>query len=424
MVDIIPFRGITYNLKKIKDIQLVLAPPYDVITPQMQRIYYEKHPNNIIRIIHGLEYPEDTQDNNRYTRAREYFHKWLEDKILVRSENPLLYLYEQGYFINQERRVRSGIIGLIRLEDYSSGRIFPHEETFEGPKEDRFRLLKECKANFSQIFSLYSDPLNEIIKVAKDSAPPFPVFDILYEGVEHKLWEIGDSKAINKIIELMKPKDLVIADGHHRYEAALNYRDFMRTQLKRVTGNEGFNYTMAFLSNIHDKGLTILPTHRVIPYNSEEFIKRIRGSFDIKRVKNEAQLKEELVEGEYIFGVVCNGSYYIISLKDLELLDELDINPLLKKLDVTLLHLLIIKRILNIEDERGIVYTKDLRKAAEIALSRPDRVAVILRPLDPLSIMKIARARIKLPHKTTYFYPKLLTGIVINSLTDGYDKGR
>jgi uncharacterized protein (DUF1015 family) len=426
MVDIIPFKGITYNIDKIKKLELVLVPPYDVITTKMQRVYYDRHPYNIIRIIYGKDYPDDNVNNNKYTRAKEHFQRWQKEGIFIRSKKPLLYLYKQTYYINNKRRTRSGIIALVRIEEYNSGKILPHEETFESPKEDRLKLIKECGANFSQIFSLYSDPSNRIITLLEKSSIGSPFIELFYDKVEHRLWEIDDPLTIDITVRLMKDKNIVIADGHHRYEAALNYRNFMRKVHKEDYRDSMFNYTMMYLSNIYDEGLTILPTHRIISniYNNCNFLDKIKEYFDIKVVKNEEVLEKNLLkEREHTFGIVYNKFYYVIKLKNYNIIDNIlsDINPLLKKLDVTILHSLIIKKLLNIKED-DISYTKDSKEAIDIALKDNTKIAIILNPINPLYIMDIARANLRMPHKATFFYPKLLTGLVINSINSNYDK--
>jgi len=249
-----PFRGFLYNQNKIEDFELVVAPPYDVITPEQQSSYYEKHPCNIIRLILGKEEPSDDEMNNKYTRAARYLSTWQKDTTLVRSEKPSIYFYRQDYLLpTGEVRQRKGFMCLFRLEEFSSGVIKPHERTLSKPKADRLNLTLATRANFNPVFSLYSDPELTVEKFIDSVATDPAYLDVRDEnGVRHQLWVVGSPDILESVQKVMENKSLLIADGHHRYETALNYRKLMREKHAGATGEEAFNYTMMYFTNMND----------------------------------------------------------------------------------------------------------------------------------------------------------------------------
>ncbi len=240
MAEIRPFKGIFYNKDLITNLSLVIAPPYDVISPSDQDHLYEQSPYNIVRLIKGREFPEDNGEENVYRRANQYFQSWLMERLLIEDLDEAIYICQDEYKLHDGmRKVRKGFFALFRLEDFGSGSIYPHERTLAGPKESRFRLMKACSANFSPIFSLYSDPDRKVEQVMEGVFAFSPDIQILsQERILHRLWKITDPKCCRKIMEAMKGQKIFIADGHHRYETALNYQRFMRrnTDQGRKTG--------------------------------------------------------------------------------------------------------------------------------------------------------------------------------------------
>ncbi|MFN3476904.1 MAG: DUF1015 family protein, partial [Candidatus Methylomirabilales bacterium] len=267
MASIAPFRGIRYNPEKIGDLSLVVAPPYDVITPSAQDQYYAKHPWNVIRLILGKELLGDDDQKNRYTRACEFFHRWLNEGVLVQDPTPSLYLYEQRFLHPRtgESLRRLGFLALVRLEPWNARVVFPHERTLEKPKRDRLALIRACSANFEPVFAFYPDPLETVQALLEEEAEKGPALDFLDEGIEHRLWLLQDEGRIREIVEAFQGERLFIADGHHRYETALAFRDELEKAdpaPPEVKAKRPYQYVMMLLVSAHDPGLVILPTHR------------------------------------------------------------------------------------------------------------------------------------------------------------------
>ncbi len=340
ILQIKPFRGVLYNKEKIKDLSKVMAPPYDVISPADQEFYYGIHSYNVIRLILGKEYPGDNISNNKYLRAGKYFREWLSRGILKKKKNEYIYIYEEEYFIEGEKKKRRGFIALMKLEDFNSGVIFPHENTLSSPREDRFKLLSVCEANLSPIFSFYSDPLKEIDEYLEKSNLLIKVND--REGIEHKLKVIEEKEIVNKIVQAMKDKKLFIADGHHRYRTALKFRNEAGGEYK---GEE--NFVMMYFSNMETQDLTILPTHRVIGNLKGDWLielnTRIKDFFNLKKANYEEMIRKMREnEEKRTFGIyTAEAKYYLLILKDkFSLLFK-------EEVDTTILNELIIKKILG-----------------------------------------------------------------------------
>ena len=290
MAEIIPFKGILYNVSRVS-MEDVIAPPYDVITPEYREALYMQSPYNIVRIDFGKEEPEDNDADNKYTRARGYLEEWIEGGIFVRSEKPSFYVYEMAYSINGVKKRLLGFLGLLKLEELGKGSVYPHECTHSKPKQDRLRLMRACRANTSPIFSLYKSSERGIATVlAKISLtkPCIEVADIA--GDVHRLWKIEDTDEIEVIRQELQGKAVFIADGHHRYETAFEYYKEMSAK-ETPTSERPFDHVLMFLANMHDEGLTILPTHRLlreVPDDMSEIfseffdIQSVDGSFDIK----------------------------------------------------------------------------------------------------------------------------------------------
>lgn len=412
ILQIKPFRGVLYNKEKIKDLSKVMAPPYDVISPAEQEFYYEIHSYNVIRLILGKEYPEDNISNNKYLRAGKYFREWLSRGILKKKKNEDIYIYEEEYFIEGEKKKRRGFIALMRLEDFNSGVIFPHENTLFSPREDRFKLLSACEANLSPIFSFYSDSLKEIDEYLKKSNLLIKVSD--REGIEHKLKVIEEKEIISKIIQKMRDKKLFIADGHHRYLTALKFRNEAGGKYK---GEEDF--VMMYFSNMETQDFTILPTHRVIGNLKGNWLirlnTRIKDFFNLKRANYE-EMNRKMRENEEkrTFGLyTAEAKYYLLILKDkFSLLFK-------KEVDTAILNELIIKEILGrkeLKKGKEIDFFQEKEKVINLVDREKYQVAFFLNPLSLNQVKNISLSGEKMPPKTSFFYPKLLSGLVIRDL--------
>lgn len=442
MAKIVPFRALRYQQDQIGDPAAVMAPPYDVISPTLQEDLYQRSPYNIVRLILGKILPDDNQETNRYSRAAIDFVEWQNQGILRREVEPSLYLYDQTYATEDGNTItRKGFIALTRLEDFSSGVVKPHEKTLAGPKADRLLLTRACKANFSPIFSLYSDPccaLETLGQQFKQSPPAITVSDD--DGVLHCLWPVDDPSFVDRARDLLENKPLFIADGHHRYETALNYRDEMRAAHPDFTGKEAFNYVLMYFANMEDQGMTIFPTHRVIhsltDFSADAFVQRLSTDFTLSEEKIDpsdnnavAAFRHRLAisgQSRRTLGLYLgNSRFFSLTLKDEKCMDRL-FDPrspaALRTLDVSILHRLILEQYLNItsqaqEAQTNLRYCKGFSEPIAQVDRGEGQLAFLLNPTRMSEVRDVANAGEKMPQKSTYFYPKLLSGLVINPHT-------
>jgi|Deesub1362A_J573_1020465.scaffolds.fasta_scaffold00013_79 uncharacterized protein (DUF1015 family) len=409
MAKVIPFRGIFYDKEKVKADD-VIAPPYDVITPELREMLYERSPFNIIRIDAGREMAGDNETENKYSRAARYLREWLEKGILLRGEKPAFYVYRMDYKIKGQVKSLTGFFGLVRLEDLGKG-IYPHECTHSKPKHDRLALMEVSSANTSPIFSLYNSPEMKasavLAEVAKDS-PYMQAKDM--EGTVHSLWLLEDASAIEIIKADLADKAVFIADGHHRYETALDYQKAMRQRLGSG-GDEPFDYVLMFLANIADGDLTVLPTHRLVNADiGNDISKKLSGYFEIDKLSSDADIIS-IIEGlDHAFGLYVGGSQYVLKYRggDLE-----NIHPALKQLDVIILHKMIFERLLGVSDY---AYEMDYTVAKAKVDSGAYKAAFFLKSTPVKAVEEVALSAQRMPPKSTYFYPKVPTGLIINSL--------
>ena len=410
-IEVKSFKGITYNRDKV-DIEKVVTPPYDVINSEEQESFYKKSEYNIIRLILGKEKKDDDGNNNRYTRAREFFKLWLKNKILIKDNEECLYYLEEKFNYNGKDFTRQGFIGILKLEEFEKGNIVPHEKTLKGPKKDRFNLMLETKANFSQIFGLYSDKdlkINSILAGGiKDNEKYFSFF---YDKIKYDFWKINRKEIITQVIENIKDKKIFIADGHHRYETALMFRDYMRKKINAEPDKDyPFDYVMMYFCPMEEEGLLVLPTHRLLKnVNLDNFFEKANKFFIIE--KTDLKIKDNLKIGQFLF---FNGTdFFLFKLKQ-EFFDN-------SKLDVEILEDLIFKECLKITDEdistkSKVDFIKDEYKGIELVKDGKYNGIFILHPPIIEKVREISLKRGVLPQKSTYFYPKLLTGLVIYSL--------
>lgn len=421
-VEIKPLNAIVYNQEKV-DIKDVIAPPYDVISEKYRDELYERSPYNITRLI--LSVADDP-----YEDAKSSFEKWKDSGVLIKTENPVIFYLIQKYNINGKDIVRKGFIARNKIEDFSTKNILPHEFTMSGPKEDRLKLTKACRANFSQIFMVYSDPEKQIENAIDFSQKPF--IDVTDDqGVQNIVYKIEDEKIISLIQNVLKDKTLLIADGHHRYETALNYRNYLGENANEAS------FVMSYFTNMDDD-LLIYPTHRIITKWIEPYVllEKVKKYFDIKdytftgfnkqEVKKEflaeieKSAKEKITMGLYMKNV---NKFYLLTLRENvdEILNEYDVPDVLKTLDLTVLHKVILTKELGFTEEEqmaqdGIKYIKVENEAFDmIDLGKAEASFIMSYPKIE-DIKRISQAGYRMPQKSTYFYPKLLSGIVINPL--------
>ena len=426
MVDIAAFKGITYNKEKV-NINRVVAPPYDVISNEEQEELYRKSDYNIVRLILGKEYPDDSEENNRYIRAADFFREWMDKGVLTRSEENCIYVYEEDYSIKGEQKKMRGFIALLKLEGYETGKVKRHEKTLSKPKEDRLKLMKNCNANFDQIFLLYSEPEKKIDGILDKHASRKPDYEAKYNNVVHRLWTITHKNDIDEIVKTMKPKPLFIADGHHRYETALNYRNYMREKYSDFKGNELFNYMMVQFNNM-DERLSILPTYRLIhslpEMNIDEVLGKIKEFFDVEETNLTEKKGKKIVgilekkKNKKVFALYHDKKCYILTLKDINLMNKFGAGSgVLRKLDVSILHTLIIEKILGITDvEKHVKYTRDENEAVKLVDEGKYQLSLFLNATTLDELKAVSEANENMPQKSTYFYPKQLTGLVMNAI--------
>lgn len=412
MAHIIPFKGLLYNPEKVSGDD-VTAPPYDVITPDYKETLYRKSPYNIVRIDSGNTMNGDTDTSNKYTRARDLLEQWVKEEILVRDETPAFYGYEIDYVFSGERKQLKGILALVRIEELGKG-IYPHEETHSKPKADRLNLMKACFGNISPIYSLYNSPDKIASRILRDldNAPIISGTDS--DGARHSIFKITGKSQIESIVGELHDKPIFIADGHHRYEVALEFKKEMEAKEGKGQTNGGpWDYVMMFLANMADDGITILPAHRLVRGLKEnDIFQKLESDFAISKLPETANVLRTLsLEGKNVFGLYMDKGQHCYMLKYKN--DGLsDLPEALKYLDVVVLHELILSRYLGITD---IDYEMDINEALGRVRKGDFDGVFFLNPTGIGEVEKVALSNLRMPPKSTYFYPKILTGLVINS---------
>jgi uncharacterized protein (DUF1015 family) len=415
MAKIFPFTAYRYSEIAGPLVSLV-TQPYDKISPAMRRKYLAQSPYNLVRIILGEPQETDTPSNNVYTRAARHLRDWTESGVLAPDPEPSLFAYFQEFRVpdSGEYLVRKGFIGLGQLEDYSSGVVYRHEQTLSGPKKDRLELLRHTRAHFEQLFMLYPDPDGEIDGILDQVAREAPTTSLVADeyGAEHRLWRIADPTRIARIQQLMAEKRLLIADGHHRYETALAFRD-------ENPGNAGAAKVVMTFVNMHSPGLKILATHRLISdlkgFVAEDFLRRSATAFHVERIDSLETLSRRWVEskpGQCIFGVAVPGGLYTFEVK-----------AATSDLDVPVLHNSLIGGVLGISEEqvregKHLRYMRGLDSAVEEVKSGTAQIALLLKPTSVQQVADISFAGGVMPQKSTDFYPKLLSGLTVYKLPE------
>jgi len=440
MAVIIPFKGIRYNTQKVQDLSLVTTPPYDVISPESQEDFYNIHENNIIKIELGKEFEGDDEKNNKYIRAGKYLSEWIEQGILVSEESPAIYIYEQDFNVSEwERKTRRGLIALVKLADFSEGVVLPHEYTLSKAKQDRFNLMSTTDANISQIFSLYNDDskISKILNSFTNENEP-EIDYINSEDITERLWVVTDKKILSEICNLFEDKKLFIADGHHRYETALNYRNKKASENPSHNGTESYNYVMMTIVDMDDPGLVVFPTHRALSietFDSESFLNFANENFKVKKIEYSKSYDAESVPEQLTLSLYQSGEFgtsfgyfdglgeffYILTLKDASIMKKLvpDKPDTYRNLDVSILHSVILEQYFKIDAEnmavqKNLTYVKDVKDAINGVKFEEYDCAFFLNPTKVSQMRDISLANEKMPQKSTYFYPKVTTGLVIN----------
>lgn len=430
MAEIIPFKALRYDPDQVK-LEDVLTQPYDKITQEMQSKYYERNSHNLVRIILGKAGETDTEGFNVYTRAAEYLHDWRSSGILKQDPEPGIYAYSQTFTVpgTHELAERRGLIALGRLHDYADGVVFRHEQTLAKPRADRLNLLRATRAHFGQIFMLYNDPKDEIGALLKKRAEEDPDTSLLdeYETL-HRLWRIHDPALIQAVQQRMRDKKLLIADGHHRYETALAYRNERRAESGSSDPNAPYEFVMMTLVPMESRGLVILPTHRIVhglpTFDRERMLEAAGQFFEIDRIdlrtesRSATTLLGQAGENGTAFVAVTRQGPYLMRAKKNAVQDALGQVPSLQRdLDVVQLHRIMLERVLGISEEavrnqENVRYERDAFEAISW-VRQGANVAFLMNPAKIDQVRDIAFGGGVLPQKSTDFYPKLLSGLAI-----------
>jgi len=433
MAYISPFRALRYDPSKVT-LSKAVTQPYDKITPAMQEHYYDASPCNLVRIVLGKKEPSDGPDNNVYTRAAKYFADWRRDGVLKPDAEPSIYLYVQQFAVpgGTERLERRGFIALGRVEDYANKVVYRHEQTLSKPKADRLDLLRATKAHFEQIFMLYSDPASEIDGALNpNSAPDMETSDEY--GVTHKVWKVSDPKLVQLIRDKMADKKLIIADGHHRYETSLNYRNERRTAAGgAVNPDASYEFTVMTFVNMDRPGLVILPTHRVVHgltgFSSDVLrdkakayfrVKEIDPSFDAAEAAN--KLRETGNTGTAILAITTNRAFLMDSPKAADAKIFAGLSPRQQLLDVVQLHKCLLEGVLGLSEEsirnqQNLSYIRDAGEALAQVRRGSANVAFLMNPAKMEQVRDIAFAGEVMPQKSTDFFPKMISGFTTYAL--------
>lgn len=431
MPEIRPFRGVRYEIARVGAMSDVVAPPYDVIDPVLQDRLYQASPYNIIRLELNREEPGDGPDQNRYTRAARFLKEWTREGILRQDEHPALYVYHQTFEVEGRTYTRKGFLARVRLEAFGQGKIYPHEQTLSGPKADRLALFDATRYNLSPIFGLYPDPANEVLHAAEAALrdrTPLEATDHL--GVRNRLWPVFDQEAHTAVQGLMGSKPIFIADGHHRYETGLKLRDDLAAAGELSGPDDPANFCMMMLVGMSDPGLLILPTHRLVSgfpgLTSIALTERLAPEFEVRVVgEGESGCRaawEEIetggVQDVIGFGTVADGCWVTARLRSDAAMDRLapEHSPDWRSLGVSILHELVLKQVLGPAGTASCRYVHLLDEVLADMAGQGCDLACLVPPAGMEHVEAIASNLEKMPPKSTYFYPKLLSGLVLNPL--------
>lgn len=428
MAEIRPLRALRYNLEKAGPIENLTCPPYDIISPDQRRELLSHSGYNVIR----LELPQEGKEP--YEEAAHTLNLWRSEGVLQLDMEEGMYLYEEEFLSQVDQGQSRKVLGLVcrvRLEDFANGVILPHEETLSKAKEDRFQLLSATRCNFSSIYSLYRDEgglTRQRLLNLKNTCPPRYAFS---DGlVTHRLWVVNDPVAIQALREDFAGRKLYIADGHHRYETGLRYRDTLEEQ---GTYLPGASYTLMTLTDMADPGLTVFPTHRLVRgvegFEESALLAACQEDFILEPQQNRADSEKALEnlyqEGKHAFALYSGKGWTVLTLKDPAVMEALlpGTSPAYRTLDVSILHSLVLERLLGIDKEnmasqKNLTYTRSAEEAQRSVDQGESQCCFLLNPTRVEEISQVAQNGEKMPQKSTYFYPKLITGLVVNSLED------
>jgi uncharacterized protein (DUF1015 family) len=444
-----PFQGIRYNKEIAKNLGAVICPPYDVISPEQQGLYYDRSDYNIIRLEHPLAVSHDAaeqSDRSKYDRAAITFQQWLKRGILQVDRVPSFYLHDHYFTYMGVKRRRRGLVARVRLEPWGNG-IYPHEETYSKAKTDRLQLMRTCQANFSPLFALYQDSEQEIAQALLEASQDEPIIELGDSNESHVVWAITDPKLRQRLSELSAVRPLYMADGHHRYETALAYQQERIQELPSVTGKEAFNYVMMTLVDFSDPGLVVFPIHRLVRDIAPSALAGLKSQLEdffilesiplpaspnaslsslqaelASRSRGKQRSNPEEISSRVIIGILGLEPQSLIMLRQRQDVSIEDIMPknrsqAYKKFDISLANHLILDRMLGIaQDSESLTYTVNIDEIYQQINEGEYQLAFILSPPSLEMIKDIVDAKDRMPRKSTYFYPKLPAGLIINAL--------
>ncbi|MCK5636378.1 MAG: DUF1015 domain-containing protein [Thermoplasmatales archaeon] len=431
MVEVAPFKGITYNPKKISKLDDVMSPPYDIISEELQTKLYEKHPRNFVQLILGKINTDNSDKDNRYTRAKKLFDSWMKDSILISSDEPAIFPYTIKYKVKNQTKIMNGFFVLLKIDpEYKL--VKAHERTLSKPKADRLNLMRTCHANLEPIQLLYIDDEDKIRRKI-DEALNNPIIDVEgYDSFKHKLWKLEDKEIISMVQNELKNNILFIADGHHRYQTAINYANEVKQNTGNTDKDASFNYRMVILANMFDEGLSIFPTHRLIKkpnIDFDELLEKLNEYFVVEEKtvdsskENIAEVREKIkddleTKDEHKFVMYLKDKYYLLKLKDEAFMDKFagDRSKTWRTLDVSILHIIILEHIMGINQEKledHVKYTRVDEEAIQFVDGGKYDLSFLMNATKIEELKAIADAGEHMPQKSTFFLPKMLSGLVI-----------
>ena len=433
MAEVHPFCGVRYNESIVGDIETVICPPYDIITPKMEEGLYQSSPYNFIHIEHNRQLPQDSDTDNKYTRSAAILEQWLKQGVLISDDTPTIYLHDQHFAHQGKELRRRALIVRIRLEEWHKNVVRPHEGTLAEPKGDRINLLWALKANTSSILAMFEDREQRISSLLAGKDRAEPIITVSGVGERHNVWAITEPHIVSQICYSFASKPLYIADGHHRYESALTYQRQRRASSPSASGEEAYDFVMMTLVDFADPGLVILPPHRLLrglpPPKVTGLKDKLSSFFDIQELSLDVpgvwqQVDRLLSKSDGIrlvlFGL-ANRRLLVLTLRDFATASQMIPyfhSELYKRLDVSVVDHVILEELLGLssEDEVKISYNYDRQDAARQVLGGEFQMAFIISPVKAETIKALADAGDRLPRKSTYFYPKLPSGLVFNRL--------
>lgn len=445
MAQVAPFKGLYFNQEKVPDLSLVVTPPYDVIRPEDRERLAALHPYNMVHLILPSARPGDGPLENRYTRAAALFQKWQRQGVFRRADQPAYYYWETRFRHRGRDYTRRGLVALVRLEPFSKGIILPHEKTFSQIKADRLELFKSCQAHFSPIFALFPDPSGEILTSLAAGAPAQPLMAFTdLEGREQRLFVVTDPQVLAAVSRALSPLKLFIADGHHRYETALAFQKWMKERYPLTSPRATFNYMLMYLANLNDPELVILMAHRLLGgprlkhLTEGGLLSRLGEYFEVTPLnppQGDYEGFARFLEGELAglqpgnTGFILVGfglKAWLLKLKEgvRQKVLARDMHPALAALDVVVLNYLVFEKVLGLDakaqdDPETCKYSSQVEEVIQRLAAKEASLAFLLNPPRIEQVQAVALNNLVMPRKSTYFYPKVMTGLILNPVLPG-----